>query len=189
MPRAELEHELEQLHPASFAWALQCCRRNRDDAEEVLQNTYVTVLDGASFDGRSSLKTWLFAVIRHTALSHRRTRWIRSLALLRMPSPEPVRDDYERSEETARLIAALRRLARRQSLSEPHQRSLDHLERDHPREDDDGQYAPPRHPEDQKGVRQWSVKGIQAVAGATFLRALKYELLVLAGVISNFCDH
>src|ERR1051326_2072798 len=29
----------------------------------------------------------------------------------------------------------------------------------------------------------------QAVAGATFLRALEYELLVLAGVIGNFGDH
>ena len=115
MDRAELERELERLHAASFGWALGCCGRNHDEAQEVLQTVYVKVLDGkARFDGRSSLKTWLFAVIRHTALAHRRTRWIRSLALLRLPDPEPARDDYERSEETARLIAALRRLARRQ---------------------------------------------------------------------------
>ena len=66
---------------------------------------YVKVLDGkARFDGRSSLKTWLFAVIRHTALAQRRTRWVRSLALLRLPIPEPASNDYQRSEETARLI-------------------------------------------------------------------------------------
>ena len=118
MERAELERELEQLHAASFAWALGCCGRNRDDAEEVLQTVYLKVLDGkARFDGRSSLKTWLFAVIRHTAMAYRRTRWIRSLALLRMPAPRDDHDaerDHQRSEEASRLLAALRRLARRQ---------------------------------------------------------------------------
>jgi len=110
MPRAELEHELEQLHPASFAWALQCCRRNRDDAEEVLQNTYVTVLDGASFDGRSSLKTWLFGVIRRKAIGYYRGRAIRRALLLRFDggskhSPVQTHDD---------LAGALMQLAQRQ---------------------------------------------------------------------------
>lgn len=113
MDRAELECELERLHAASFGWALGCCGRNRDDAEEVLQTVYLKVLDGkARFDGRSSLKTWLFAVIRRTAMAHRRTRWIRSLALLRLPSPEPPPEVDQM--ETRRLVAALRRLARRQ---------------------------------------------------------------------------
>jgi RNA polymerase sigma-70 factor (ECF subfamily) len=113
MDRAELECELERLHAASFGWALGCCGRNRDDAEEVLQTVYLKVLEGkARFEGRSSLKTWLFAVIRRTALAQRRTRWIRSLALLRMPEPEPVVQQH--SEDTRRLVDALRRLARRQ---------------------------------------------------------------------------
>ena len=114
MDRAELERELERLHAASFGWALGCCGRNRDEAEDVLQTVYVKVLDGkARFDGHSSLKTWLFAVIRHTALAHRRKRWIRSVALLRLPPPEPV-VQHHHSEETARLIIALQKLARRQ---------------------------------------------------------------------------
>ena len=113
MDRVELERELERLHAASFGWALGCCGRDRDEAEEVLQTVYVKVLEGkARFDGRSSLKTWLFAVIRRTALARRRTRWIRSLALLRLPPPEPVLQQH--SEDTKRLIAALRKLARRQ---------------------------------------------------------------------------
>ena len=115
MDRAELECELERLHAASFGWALGCCGRNRDEAEEVLQTVYLKVLEGkARFDGRSSLKTWLFAVIRRTALAHRRTRWIRGLLVTRLTPPDPVVYDYERSEETRRLVAALRRLARRQ---------------------------------------------------------------------------
>lgn len=113
MDRAELECELVRLHAASFGWALGCCGRNRDDAEEVLQTVYLKVLEGkARFEGRSSLKTWLFAVIRRTALAHRRTRWIRSLALLRMPPPEPVVQQH--SDQTRRLVDALHRLARRQ---------------------------------------------------------------------------
>src|ERR671926_1848785 len=102
MDRAELERELERLHAASFGWALGCCGRDRDEAEEVLQTVYVKVLDGgATFDGRSSLKTWLFAVIRRTALAHRRTRWIRGLAMLRMPPPDPV--VREHSDDAKRL--------------------------------------------------------------------------------------
>jgi len=118
MERAELEAELERLHAASFGWALGCCGRRRDDAEEVLQTVYLKVLDGkARFDGRSSLKTWLFSVIRRTALAHRRTQWMRSLAMLRAPVPHDDHDaerDSIRSEEASRLAVALVKLARRQ---------------------------------------------------------------------------
>ncbi|MCW5832082.1 MAG: hypothetical protein KIS78_06475 [Labilithrix sp.] len=68
-----IERELAALHPASFGWALACCRRDHGLAEEVLQDAYFKVLDGrARFDRRSSLKTWLFGVIRMTAREHRR---------------------------------------------------------------------------------------------------------------------
>ncbi|HEX6836121.1 MAG TPA: sigma factor, partial [Polyangia bacterium] len=60
--------ELAELHPASFAWALTCCGFDRQEAEDVLQTAYLKILDGrARFDGRSTFKTWLFAVVRHTA--------------------------------------------------------------------------------------------------------------------------
>ena len=65
------------LHPAIFAWALACTRWNTVDAEEVLQSVYLSVLEGrARFDGRSSLKTWLFSVVRNTAARFRRRRWL-----------------------------------------------------------------------------------------------------------------
>jgi len=89
------ERQIEELHPASFGWALQCCAWDRQEAEDVLQTTYVKILDGrARFDGRSSLKTWLFAVIRRTAAERRRSRWARSLLSLHWrdghPDPPPV---------------------------------------------------------------------------------------------------
>ena len=93
----DLERELEGLHRASFGWALGCCRSDREEAADVLQTVYLKVLEGkARFEGRSSLKTWLFATIRHTAADGRRRRWVRALALghwaaLR-PAPAPAVD-------------------------------------------------------------------------------------------------
>src|SRR6266851_1227573 len=70
---SSLQHELADLHPKSFGWALACCRYDRNDAEEVLQTSYLKVLSGrARFDRRSRFKTWLFGVIRRTAQETRR---------------------------------------------------------------------------------------------------------------------
>jgi RNA polymerase sigma-70 factor (ECF subfamily) len=72
---ALLRQVLETLHAESWAWALNCCDRHRADAEDVLQATYLKILDGrARFDGRASMLTWVFAVIRRTASDQRRRR-------------------------------------------------------------------------------------------------------------------
>ena len=82
MNRDDLEGEIETLHGASYAWALGCCRRDREEAEDVLQDSYLKILDGrALFAGGSSLKTFLFGVIRRTAAEHRRRAWLRRLRL------------------------------------------------------------------------------------------------------------
>jgi RNA polymerase sigma factor (sigma-70 family) len=75
MERAELERELGRLHPACWGWALACCARDRDAAEETLQSAYLKVLSGqARFDGRSQLRTWVFGVVRRTAQEELRRR-------------------------------------------------------------------------------------------------------------------
>src|SRR5215470_16337014 len=80
MEIAELKVELERLHSASFGWALNCCRRDRSEAEEVLQTVYLKILEGkARYRGESSLKTWLFAVIRKTAIGEYRKRLLLNL--------------------------------------------------------------------------------------------------------------
>lgn len=120
MDRAELERQLQAFHAASFAWALACCDRDRNDAEDVLQTAYVKVLDGkARFDGRAAFRTWLFAVIRMTAAAQRRTRWLRRLRFV--PDGADAVDPHEsaerhmlRSERAAALLRGLARLARRQ---------------------------------------------------------------------------
>lgn len=84
MDDVELRLQLERVHADCFGWAMSCCGRNRDDAEEVLQTVYLSVLDGrARFDARSSFRTWLFGVIRRTAASERRRVWLRGLLLER----------------------------------------------------------------------------------------------------------
>ncbi|HEY0782449.1 MAG TPA: sigma factor, partial [Thermoanaerobaculia bacterium] len=78
MDREEIESELERLHAASYAWALGRCGRDREEAEDVLQESYVKLLDGrARFAGGSSFKTFLFGVIRRTAAERRRRTWVR----------------------------------------------------------------------------------------------------------------
>ena len=84
MDEVELKRQLERAHADCFGWAMACCGRDRDDAEEVLQTVYLTVLDGrARYHGRSSFRTWLFGVIRLTAASERRKAWLRGLLLER----------------------------------------------------------------------------------------------------------
>jgi len=117
MELAELRSKLEELHTASFGWALSCCRQNYAEAEEVLQTVYLKILQGkASFDGQSKLQTWLFAVIRNTAISERRKSLVRSIAT---PPFENTSDagsqiELERSEVQQRFQAALQRLPARQ---------------------------------------------------------------------------
>ena len=123
MEIAELKAELERLHSASFGWALSCCRRDRTEAEEVLQTVYLKILEGkARFRGEASLKTWLFAVIRKTAATEYRRRFVRSLRLTSDPETNPARAainesqaaSVERSEIQKRFQSAMKNLPRRQ---------------------------------------------------------------------------
>jgi RNA polymerase sigma-70 factor (ECF subfamily) len=92
----ELEHNprvsrsaLAEHHDGAFAWALALARYDRALAADVLQHAYLLILEGrATFDGRSSLKTWLFGVVRHTALRHWRLRR-RDIALASRLAVEP----------------------------------------------------------------------------------------------------
>ena len=102
METDELRAQLEQLHASSFGWALACCRRDHSDAEEVLQIAYLKVLEGkARFNGSASFKTWLFAVIRKTALDQRRKHFLRSMIILRAEEHRTAGSRVERPDESA----------------------------------------------------------------------------------------
>ena len=119
MDGSELRCELEQLHGESYGWAVCCCARDRHLAEDVLQEVYVKILSGrARFEGRGTLKTWLFSVIRLTAADERRRNLLRRLRL-RLYQPavsdsEPADLSLTRPEEQERFRAALAALPRRQ---------------------------------------------------------------------------
>ena len=123
MSPADLTAELEHLHAAAFGWALSCCGWDRTAAEDVLQASYLKLLDGrARFDGRSSFRTFVFGVIARTAREARRRaalrRWLPLAALLLGPEAVDGRPDpaaaLVRADETARLVRALGRLSERQ---------------------------------------------------------------------------
>jgi len=115
-----LELELEGLHAAAFGWALACCAGDRAAAEDALQASYLKILDrSARFDGRSSFRTWLFGVVRHTAAEQWRRAALRRLLPLAVLDAAPDgRPDsaaaLARAEGTRRLEAALAILSRRQ---------------------------------------------------------------------------
>lgn len=120
--RSTLEGELAAHHRAALAWARHCVRRSREEAEDVLQLAYLKVLEGrARFDGQSSFRTWLFAVVRHTAADHRRRALLWDLWSFRLGSeaaqaePEPAAETaLDDAQQRAQLERALRALPHRQ---------------------------------------------------------------------------
>ena len=122
MERAELERELEAMHAESWGWALACCARDRELAEDALQSAYLRVLSGrARFDGHSSLRTWVFGVIRVTAMeeARRRRTWTArntgAKSAMDATDPSPGADAMvESSEQRVRLVDALAAMSPRQ---------------------------------------------------------------------------
>lgn len=71
MIQERLKRHLQNFHAESFAWALHCCYADRVAAEEVLQITYLKILERkAKFNEKAQFKTWLFSVIRFTAIDY-----------------------------------------------------------------------------------------------------------------------
>ena len=115
LDEAGLRNALEALHLESYGWALSCCRRRADEAENVLQLVYLKLLSGkAVFEGKSSFKTWLFAVIRKTAAHEHRLELLRRLRLSRIPKILDAKPRGEQSGVEARLKEALEKLPARQ---------------------------------------------------------------------------
>lgn len=106
---------LAEEHAALFAWALSRCGRERARAEEVLQMSYVAIIEGrARFDGRSTLRTFLFGVVHNVARSFHRNeqrtawRWLRRDADDTEQAP-PAVDEAVDATETETLTRDLRR--------------------------------------------------------------------------------
>jgi RNA polymerase sigma factor (sigma-70 family) len=119
MDTATLRRHLEDCHRECYAWTLSCCDRDSAEADDVLQTSYLKVLDGrARFDGRSSFRTWLFGVIRRTAADERRRGIVRRLRRAVLGRDIAAQDDSalatEAGERQAQLRDALTHLPRSQ---------------------------------------------------------------------------
>lgn len=119
---ADLRAALERHHAECLGWAMACCGFDRSEANDVLQDTYLKVLDGrAVFRGDSTFRTWLFGVIRRTASEHRRNVVRRLAALWRVKREDlatreapDVEAALDGREIATRLREALRKLPTRQ---------------------------------------------------------------------------
>ena len=127
MDKKSLESQLKSNHEDAFTWTLQCCNHDQQEAQDILQNVYVKILEGrAEFQNKSSFKTWLFSVIRFTAIDQVRGRMqfesLENIEIQTMDSAGSF-EDYYRS--------LLQRLPKRQSevllLSFYHEMTLEEI--------------------------------------------------------------
>ena len=81
---------LEAMHGQVFGWALSRCNFEQMVAEDLVQQAYMELLTGkARFDGESSLKTFVFAVVQNLA----RSRFRRVTSRLRLARQAVLPDD------------------------------------------------------------------------------------------------
>ena len=75
MNKSGLERLIREHHRDAFMWASQCCNYNHEEAKEVLQMTYLKIFEGKAIYGeQAEFKTWLFSVIRFTAMDYLKKR-------------------------------------------------------------------------------------------------------------------
>ena len=124
--------ELIQRHDAALRRTARAFVSTAASADEVVQDTWVSVLDGlASFEGRSSIKTWIFQILinRARSLRAREARTMPASAILDdqhgegRSAVEPVLDERNipnqqllRKELAIALTQAVRELPERQRV-------------------------------------------------------------------------
>lgn len=95
MNKNSLEQSLQDHHKMAYLWALQLCKHQEDSAKEVLQMTYLKILENkARYNQKSSFKTWLFSVVRFTAFDYLKDQQrFNSLENLELVSDFPAQTD------------------------------------------------------------------------------------------------
>lgn len=114
---------LEAHHDDAWRWALSCCRGDRELALETLHDAYLAILEGkARPRGGASFKTFLFGVIRVTALATRRRAVLRWLIFAPIEAATPVRVEPDHE-----IAACAREAADAMARLPPRQRSVAEL--------------------------------------------------------------
>ncbi|MCH7397322.1 RNA polymerase sigma factor [Belliella sp. DSM 107340] len=69
MKQELLDQIIKEHHREAYFWSRQCCNFDDDLAKDVLQQVYLKIWEEkAKFNAEAKVKTWLFSVIRFTAL-------------------------------------------------------------------------------------------------------------------------
>jgi len=124
MTKSTLESLLKKHHNEAYLWSCQCCHRQEDDAKDVLQLVYLKVLEGkATFKEQSSFKTWLFSVIRFTAIDHFKKQQ-KHVSLDGIVIVEETKDDAEENNYRAILMQLPERQQQILTLAFYHQMTL-----------------------------------------------------------------
>ena len=113
MSKALMERVYKELNFEAYQWARHCVNYSDDIAADILQTVYLKILKGkAKYDNKSSLKTWLFSVIKFTVIDHHRaTKTNESLDLV---SGYSVNQDFSSLDEDF-YINTLKRLSPNQA--------------------------------------------------------------------------
>lgn len=111
-------HGLVDRHAPSLFRSALALSRNRADAEDLLQETFVAAFRGIkNFGGRSSIRTWLMRILTRKAfkvLNRAKRRQMLPLESVDVPQPDP-------NQGTDRRLDVMQVL---QCCSEPHRQIL-----------------------------------------------------------------
>jgi RNA polymerase sigma-70 factor (ECF subfamily) len=115
------ELDLRELHQDAVQWAMYCTGYDTELGREVVQQAYLKIVEGsARFERTSTLKTWLFGVIRLTALECRRKQNLHRVADAAFgepdmqPGPDRSNGDYAEAFTSRAISDALETLSRMQ---------------------------------------------------------------------------
>ena len=103
----------DRHHEAVHRFLSRFAGANRSDLDDLVQETFLRVAQGAShFGGRSTARSWIFAIASHTAIDHvraesRRRDMIRRSAIDLAPVPDRPDHRTEGREALDRFRAAL----------------------------------------------------------------------------------
>ncbi len=108
---------IQELSPGLFAFAYRAVRQ-REEAEDLVQDTWISALKTVpSFEGRSSLRTWLVSILRRRIADRfRRERPSEQLeeekVAWEQSPPEDRLDAYEAADIASRAMTELSELER-----------------------------------------------------------------------------
>lgn len=119
--RGSITSLLEQHHNDCYGWALHCCDRDREKASEILQTAYLKILEKQhTFKAASAFKTWIFIVIKNTALDATRAqrksrkRMVGGLPFQHVAYETDSAGAIDEKQQNAFFLEALHRLSERQ---------------------------------------------------------------------------